>query len=89
MLAFGQATNCLRSLGLYLDALKPTIYAPMHHDNFTYFLGANAEDLEPYVREELARIPKKTRPKLLYSYDPKDYLNPDLYTFDPRADRWR
>lgn len=89
VLAFGQVTNCLRSLGLYLDALKPDVYAAAHHDNFTYFLGGNAKDLEPYVREELARIPKKTRPELLYSYDPKDYLNPELFTFDPSASRWR
>ena len=88
VLAFGQVTNCMRSLGLYINALRPDIYAANHHDNFTYFLGGNARDLEPYVREELARIPKKRRPSLLYSYDPKDYLNPDLFTFNPRSPRW-
>jgi hypothetical protein len=88
VLAFGQVTNCFRSLGLYLRALQPTVYAAAHHDNFTFLLGGNAKDLEPYVREELARIPKKTRPELLYSYDPKDYLNPELFTFDPLDPRW-
>jgi hypothetical protein len=89
VLAFGQVTNCFRSLRMYLDALAPKVYAANHHDNFTYFLGANAKDLEPYVREELARIPKKDRPELLYSYDRKDYLNYKLFTFDPNDPAWR
>lgn len=88
VLAFGQVTNCLRSLGRYIDALDPKVYAAMHHDNFTYFIGANAEDLEPLVRAELARIPKKDRPELLYSYDPIDYLDASLFTFDPDHPRW-
>lgn len=89
ILAFGQVTNCFRSLGTYIDALSPKVFAATHHDNFTYFLGASAKDLEPWVREELARIPKKDRPKLLYTYDPSDYLNPKPFTFDPRAKSWR
>ncbi len=88
VLAFGQVTNCLRSLGLYIRTLKPKVYAAMHHDNFTYFIGANADDLEPYVRDEIARVPKKIRPDLLYSYDPDDYLNYKLWTFDPDDPRW-
>ena len=88
VLAFGQVTNCLRSLGLYIDALDPKIYAAMHHDNFTYFIGANAKDLEPLVREELDRIPEKKRPELLYSYDSADYLNHEIFTFDPTDPRW-
>jgi len=89
VLAFGQATNCLRSLGLYLRALKPTVYAATHHDNFTYFIGGNARDLEPYVRDEIARVPKKIRPDLLYTYDPDDYLNPKPFTFNVKDARWR
>jgi hypothetical protein len=89
ILAFGQVTNCFRSLAAYIEALSPKVFAATHHDNFTYFLGANAEDLEPLVREELSRIPRKERPKLLYTYDPDDYLNPKPFTFDPRAPVWR
>ncbi len=89
VLAFGQVTNCFRSLGIYLEALRPTVYAATHHDNFTFLLGGSAEELEPYVREELARIPKSRRPKLLYSYDPKDYITPRLFTFDPAAPSWK
>jgi hypothetical protein len=82
VLAFGQVTNCLRSLRMYIDALRPRVFAPTHHDNFTFLLGATAEHLEPYVRAEIQSIPKKHRPKLLYYYDPKDYISPDLLTFD-------
>lgn len=89
VLAFGQATNCLRSLGLYLKALQPTVYAATHHDNFTYLIGANAKDLEPYVRAELDQLPAKIRPELLYTYDPTDYLNPKPFTFNPTSARWR
>ena len=89
VLAFGQVTNCLRSLGQYIEALRPKVYAATHHDNFTYFIGANARDLEPLVREELDRLPSKYRPDLLYTYDPEDYLNVEPFTFDPGAARWR
>ncbi|MGH2808176.1 MAG: MBL fold metallo-hydrolase, partial [Actinomycetota bacterium] len=89
ILAFGQVTNCMRSLRSYIDALDPTVFAATHHDNFTYFIGANAEDLEPLVRDELARIPEKDRPQLLYSYDREDYIKPELFTFDPYAPSWR
>ena len=88
VLAFGQVTNCLRSLGLYIKALQPKVYAAMHHDNFTWAIGANAKDLEPYVRAEIDRIPEKDRPELLYSYDPTDYLNYKIFTFDPTDRRW-
>lgn len=74
---------------MYIDALSPKAFAATYHDNFTYGLGANAEDLEPYVREELRRIPKKKRPKLLHSYDREDYLKPSLFTFDPSARAWK
>jgi hypothetical protein len=89
ILAFGQVTNCFRSLATYIEALSAKVFAATHHDNFTFFLGANAKDLEPLVREELARIPRKDRPRLLYTYDPDDYLNPKPFTFDPRAPAWR
>lgn len=89
VLAFGQVTNCLRSLGMYVDALRPDVFTPTHHDNFTYAIGANAKDLEPLVRDEIGRIPKKRRPALWYTYDPADYISPGLFTFDPNDARWR
>jgi hypothetical protein len=89
ILAFGQVTNCLRSLGSYITALDPKVFAAMHHDNFTFFLGGNAKDLEPLVVDELARIPKKDRPALLYTYDPVDYIDPSEFTFDPRDPAWK
>lgn len=89
ILAFGQVTNCFRSLHAYIEALDPRVFAAAHHDNFTYFIGANAADLEPYVREELERFPATERPELIYTYDPADYLNPVPYTFEVSARRWR
>jgi hypothetical protein len=89
VLAFGQATNCMRSLGAYIRALGPKIYTPNHHDNFTFLIGANARDLEPYVREEIGRIPRKKRPRIRYTYDRRDYIEPDLLTFNPAAKAWK
>ena len=89
VLAFGQVTNCLRSLGMYVRALQPDVFTPTHHDNFTYAIGANAKDLEPYVREEIGRLPKRIRPKIQYTYDPQAYLKPKLFTYNPSAARWR
>lgn len=89
ILAFGQVTNCFRSLAMYIEALSPKVFASSHNDNFTWFIGANARDLEPLVVEELERIPESERPALLYAYDPEDYIDPSLYTFDPSARKWR
>ena len=89
ILAFGQVTNCFRDLRMYIDALQPDVFTPNHHDNFTWAIGANAEDLEPYVRAEIESIPKKTRPELFYTYDPDAYIKPSLYTFNPKDPRWR
>jgi len=89
ILAFGQVTNCFRDLGMYLEALQPDLFTPTHHDNFTWAIGANAEDLEPYVREEIERIPEETRPELFYTYDPDAYIKPGLFTFNPKDKRWR
>jgi hypothetical protein len=89
VLAFGQVTNCMRSLGQYIRALKPKIYAANHQDNFVAVAGDNARDLEPYVRDEIKRIPKKIRPELVYTYDPDDYIRPELYTYDPSDPRWK
>jgi L-ascorbate metabolism protein UlaG (beta-lactamase superfamily) len=89
VLAFGQVTNCLRSLGTYIRALHPKIFTPTHHDNFTFFLGGNAKDLEPLVRAEIERIPKNERPEIHYTYDPTDYIDPSEFTFDPTDKAWR
>jgi hypothetical protein len=89
VLAFGQATNCMRSLGVYIRAIEPTIYSPTHHDNFTFLIGANAKDLEPYVREEIKRLPRAKRPRIHYTYDRRDYVRPGLLTFNPDARAWK
>lgn len=89
ILAFGQVTNCLRSLGMYVQALDPDVFTPTHHDNFTFFIGGNAKDLEPYVRDEIARIPEDERPEIFYTYDPDAYIQPDLYTYNPKDKAWR
>ena len=89
ILAFGQVTNCFRDLRMYIDALQPDVFAANHQDNFTWAIGANAEDLEPYVRAEIDSIPEETRPELLYTYDPVDYLNPKPFTFNPKDKAWR
>ena len=89
ILAFGQATNCLRSLGAYITAIEPDIFTPTHHDNFTYAIGGNARDLEPYVRDEIDRISAESRPELFYTYDPDAYIDPTLFTFNPKDKRWR
>ena len=89
VLAFGQVTNCMRSLGQYIRALRPQIYTPNHHDNFVAVAGDNAKDLEPYVRDEIARIPKKIRPELVYTYDPEAYIRPELFTYKVNDPRWK
>lgn len=87
--AFGMVTNGMRSLGVYMRSLEPQLFSPNHHDNFFPTLGTRDEYFKPCVERELQEIPKKNRPRLHWTTEPEDYVNPDALTFEIADEAWR
>lgn len=84
---FGQITNGGRDFRLMVEALRPQVVVPGHHDNWLPGLSTRGELYRPYVVAELDRMPARTRPVLHWVQDPEDYLKPLVWSVtDPR---WR
>ena len=84
---FGQITNGGRDFRLMVEALRPQVLVPGHHDNWLPGLSTRGELYRPYVVDELDRIPARSRPVLQWVDDPGDYLEPMVWSVsDPR---WR
>ncbi|WP_051461660.1 hypothetical protein [Tomitella biformata] len=77
---FGQYTNGLSDPLDYVEALRPGIFVPAHHDNWLAPLSAPALAYEPRLRQALAGLPNP--PELRMITDPADYVRPAALTFD-------
>jgi hypothetical protein len=84
ILGFNQPFNGLRDPAMYIDAIDPKIFVPLHHDFVTEYGSAN--DYEPTLRKELASL--GPLPELRWLSDPGDYIRPGLLTFDVHAPQW-
>ena len=73
------ATNGMRDPVDYIEALRPKIFYPIHHD-FVAEYGMS-KGHEGILRRELARR-SPPHPEVRWLYDPYDYLRPALMTFD-------
>lgn len=78
---FGQLTNGLRDPLDYVRAVRPRIFVPSHHDNWTPPVSSPAAGYEQPLRDGLAEIPAATRPALRFIADPTDYVRPSRLTF--------
>lgn len=85
---FGQLSNGMRDVRILVEALRPRIFVPNHHDDWNPALGSRGDRYERPVREELNKIPEDRRPSVQWIYDPYDYLRPGLFTYDPTAPVW-
>ncbi|MPY81131.1 MAG: MBL fold metallo-hydrolase [Actinophytocola sp.] len=85
VLGFNQLTNGLRDPAMYVDALCPQVFIPLHHDFVTEY--GSADDYEAPMRRELEFY--GASPRLRWLVDPHDYLRPELMTFDPNVRAWR
>ena len=86
VLGFNDPTNGLRDIVDYVERLRPQVFYPIHHD-FVAEYGAS-QGMKGVMEREMARrgeLPTELR----WLYDPSDYLQPGLMTFDPDAARWR
>ncbi|MBB5911861.1 hypothetical protein BJY24_000728 [Nocardia transvalensis] len=78
---FNQFTNGLRDPRSYIEAVRPRVFAPSHHDNWLPVMTARGEAFREPLRAELARIPADRRPELRMLTDRDDYLAPARLTF--------
>jgi len=85
---FGQLTNGMRDVRILVQALRPRIFVPNHHDDWDPALGSRGDRYERPVTEELNKIPEDERPMIEWIYDPYDYLRPELFTYDPASPVW-
>jgi hypothetical protein len=78
---FNQFRNGLRDPRRYIEALRPAVFAPAHHDNWLPVMTSRAESYRAALTAELARIPAERRPELRMLVDRADYLSPARLTF--------
>ncbi len=78
---FNQLTNGLRDPRTYIEAVRPRLFVPAHHDNWLPGFTAPAATYDAPLRAELDRIPAEYRPELRSLLDPADYLAPGRLTF--------
>jgi hypothetical protein len=87
VVGFNNPTNGVRDPVDYVEALRPKVMYPNHHD-FVSEYGAG-DDFEQYVRREMARHEGLAQgTELRWMRDPYDYLRPGLMTFDVDDARW-
>lgn len=77
---FGQYTNGMRDPMQYVEALRPRVFVPGHHDNWAPPASAPGSSYEGPLREELARFGPDA-PTLVMLRDPDDYVRPGRLTF--------
>lgn len=78
---FNQLTNGLRDPRTYIEALRPALFVPTHHDNWLPGITSSAAAYDPPLLAELDRLPAGSRPELRSLHDPADYLAPGRLTF--------
>jgi hypothetical protein len=79
-------TNGMRDAEMYLAAIEPKIWYPLHHD----FVGpvASADDYREQFLKDIATMMPKL-PDIRWLYDPYDYVRPGLMTFNIDAPQWK
>jgi L-ascorbate metabolism protein UlaG (beta-lactamase superfamily) len=86
---FNQVTNGMRDPRMYIEALRPGLFVPVHHDDWAAGITTKGENYSAPLNEELARIPPDRRPPVRFIADPADYVRPEVLTFPVRLDPLR
>lgn len=76
---FNQITNGLKDVRRYIEAVRPKVFIPAHHDNW---LPPNVTTGEAYYEPlvaELENIPFARRPGLCFISDPDNYMAPFVF----------
>jgi hypothetical protein len=87
VIGFNNPTNGVRDPVDYLDAIRPKVMYPNHHDFVSEY--GSGDDFEQYMYREMARHEGLTAAtELRWMRDPYDYLRPSLMTFNVDDPRW-
>ncbi|WP_280501221.1 MBL fold metallo-hydrolase [Nocardia farcinica] len=78
---FNQPLNGLRDVRQYIEATRPGVFVPSHHDNWLPGFTARGETYRATLEGELERLPADQRPELRFLSDPGDYIRPEALTF--------
>ncbi|MGH3329400.1 MAG: hypothetical protein ACRDPT_16690 [Streptomycetales bacterium] len=84
ILGLNLAPNGLRDPALYVEALRPKVFAPLHHDFLTEY--GSADDYQAAFRRE-PQV-RNVAPEIRWLSDPHDYLRPGLLDFDLTDPHW-
>ncbi|WP_330182418.1 MBL fold metallo-hydrolase [Nocardia sp. NBC_01503] len=76
---YNQFTNGLRDPRTYIEALRPKVFVPNHHDNWLPLITARGEAFRAPMEAELSRM--TTVPELRMLLDPTDYIVPGRLSF--------
>jgi L-ascorbate metabolism protein UlaG (beta-lactamase superfamily) len=79
---FNQFTNGMRDPRAYIEALRPRVFVPAHHDDWAVGITTQGYRYRPFLHDELQLIDERVRPRVRFITDPGDYV-------DPRAVRFR
>ena len=85
VLGFNSMTNGVRDPVDYIEAIRPKVMYPNHHDFVAEY--GSGDDFEQYMRREMARRGGFAT-ELRWLRDPYDYLRPGLLTFTVDDARW-
>jgi hypothetical protein len=85
IVGFGMVTSGLRDSLDYVDAARPQLSIPSHHDAWAPVVGGGAAAYEAQWRNALSTLPYS--PELDYLRDPQDYLVARVYDVDDL--RWK
>lgn len=85
IVGFGMLTSGLRDSTAYVDAARPQLSLPSHHDAWAPVVGGGASAYELQWRNAIAGL--EYPPELDYLRDPEDYLVARAYDIDDP--RWK
>jgi hypothetical protein len=85
IVGFGMVTSGLRDSTDYVDAARPQVSIPSHHDAWAPVVGGGAAAYEIQWRNALGRL--EHPPELDYLRDPEDYLKVRSFVIDDP--RWK
>jgi hypothetical protein len=87
VLGFNNPTNGVRDPVDYINAIRPKVMYPTHHDFVAEY--GSGDDFEQYMYREMARHEGLTEAtELRWLRDPYDYLRPGLTSFNVNDPRW-
>lgn len=87
VLGFNNPTNGVRDPVDYINAIRPKVMFPTHHDFVAEY--GSGDGFEQYMYREMARHEGLTAAtELRWLRDPYDYLRPGLASFNANDPRW-